>query len=339
MKPDFATIAESRGTSEKTAHTSGPTAKKKMIRHHRGRASLKERTLKNSRAWSRLTKKENGAGLGRAESSGGEGELTHDRHGEAQSTWKKVAVVVHSGAAEKVMLEEHVSRDRHQANSEVQEPKGVQRTRRRRTSRIMGSKSCRSELLKDSYARARCRREKTSRRLCQKDHRCRLHGRQDNAPILELREEVRAGQASKRRKVGTATPSWSVCWHAELVVRGSGCHRDDIGGDVAMKEDSAHENSAGHPSSSGSDSSRRITTKREPREVRDEQTSTTEQHVPRRISRKTTLSEHAVAVTTQEALGGYCQKTMEIADVENNTLNWVSISSAGVLDRAAAQLF
>ena len=62
-------------------HTGGPTAlMKKMIRHHRGRASLKERALKKSRAWRRLTKKENGAGLRRAESPGGEGEMTHDLH-------------------------------------------------------------------------------------------------------------------------------------------------------------------------------------------------------------------------------------------------------------------
>ena len=37
------------------------------------------------------------------------------------------------------------------------------------------------------------------------------------------------GQASKRRKVGTAVPCWSVCWHAELVVRGGGCHRARAG--------------------------------------------------------------------------------------------------------------
>ena len=54
---------------------------------------------------------------------------------------------------------------------------------------------------------------------------------------------------------------------------------DDIGGDV-VTEDSADENSARHTSFSGSISRRRITTKREPREVRDEQTSTSEQHVP-----------------------------------------------------------
>ena len=94
-----------------------PTAlMKRMIKHHRGRASLKERTLKNSRAWRRLTKKESGAGLSRAESPGGEGELTHDQHsttllnhllsrnaGGDQWTWKKVTVVVDSGAAENVM--------------------------------------------------------------------------------------------------------------------------------------------------------------------------------------------------------------------------------------------
>ena len=99
-----------------------------------------------------------------------------------------------------------------------------------------------------------------------------------------------------------------------------------------MRRDSADENSAGHPSSSGSDSRRRITTEREPREVRGEQSSTSERHIPRRISRKTTPSEHAVAVTTQEALDGSREKTMRIANVENNTLNWVSISSAGALD-------
>ena len=47
---------------------------------------------------------------------------------------------------------------------------------------------------------------------------------------------------------------------------------DDIGGDVVMTDD-ADENRAEHPSSSGSDSRRRITTKKEPREVRDAQTS------------------------------------------------------------------
>ena len=54
---------------------------------------------------------------------------------------------------------------------------------------------------------------------------------------------------------------------------------DDNGEDVVMREDTAGENRADHPY--GSNSRRRITTKREPREVRDEQTSITEQHVPR----------------------------------------------------------
>ena len=72
--------------------------------------------------------------------------------------------------------------------------------------------------------------------------------------------------------------------------------------------------------------------KREPREVRDEETSTTEQCVPRRISGKTTPQDRAVAVATQEALDGYREKTMRIANVENDTLNWVSISSAGAVD-------
>ena len=98
--------------------------------------------------------------------------------------------------------------------------------------------------------------------------------------------------------------------------------------------DSADENSAGHQSSSGSDSRSRITTKREPREVRGEQWRTTEQHVARRITRKTTRQEHAVAVTTQEALDGYREKTMRIANVEDKKLNWVSISQAVALHDA-----
>ena len=102
---------------------------------------------------------------------------------------------------------------------------------------------------------------------------------------------------------------------------------DHIGGDVAMGRDSADENSAGHPSPSGSDGRRRITTKREPREVRHDQSSSTEQHVPRMISGRTTPQERAVAVTSQEALDGYRESTMTIAKVDNKTLNWVSISS------------
>ena len=92
---------------------------------------------------------------------------------------------------------------------------------------------------------------------------------------------------------------------------------DDIGDDVVMREDTAEENRAEHPSS-GSDSRRRITTKREPREVRDSQTSVTEQPVPRSILKKTTLLEHALEVTTQEALDGYREKTMLIANFENS---------------------
>ena len=60
--------------------------------------------------------------------------------------------------------------------------------------------------------------------------------------------------------------------------------------------------------------------KREPREVRDDQPSTTEPQ------------ERAVAVTTQEALDGSREKTMRIANVENKVLNWVSILSAGAHD-------
>ena len=51
---------------------------------------------------------------------------------------------------------------------------------------------------------------------------------------------------------------------------------DDTGGGVAMEGETGDQSSAGHSNPSGPDSRRRITTKREPREVRDEQSSTTE---------------------------------------------------------------
>ena len=104
------------------------------------------------------------------------------------------------------------------------------------------------------------------------------------------------------------------------------------GGVLATRGNGADENSGGHPSSAGPDSRRRITTKREPREVRDELSSTTEQHVPKRIFWKTKPQERAVAVTTHEALDGSREKTISIANVENNALKWVSISSARALD-------
>ena len=90
---------------------------------------------------------------------------------------------------------------------------------------------------------------------------------------------------------------------------------DHVDGDVVMRED---ENNGGHPSREWPDSRRRITTKREPREAREERSTTAEQHIPREILRKTTPHEHAVAVTTQEALDGSREKTMRIANVENN---------------------
>ena len=71
---------------------------KKMIKHHRGRASLKERTLKNSRAWRRLTKKpvdtrpafhylaEDDEG---EQASGGLNHLVSRNVGGAQWTWEE----------------------------------------------------------------------------------------------------------------------------------------------------------------------------------------------------------------------------------------------------------
>ena len=68
------------------------------------------------------------------------------------------------------------------------------------------------------------------------------------------------------------------------------------------------ENSAGHPSSAESDSRSRITTKREPRE--------------------SVMSNRAPLNSTFRE--GYPGKRRH--NVENNTLNWVSISLAGALD-------
>ena len=53
---------------------------------------------------------------------------------------------------------------------------------------------------------------------------------------------------------------------------------------------------------------------------------------PRRISGKTTPQGHAVAVTTQEASDGSREETVRVANIENNSLTWVSISSAGAFD-------
>ena len=104
----------------------------------------------------------------------------------------------------------------------------------------------------------------------------------------------------------------------------------DTGDDVAMEEENEGERSAGDSNPSGPDSRRKITTEREPREARHEQSIATSQNVPRRMSGKT--QGHAAAVTTQEASDGSREKTMSVANIENRSLNWVSISSAGALD-------
>ena len=59
----------------------------------------------------------------------------------------------------------------------------------------------------------------------------RLHARKDNTPILEFGEKILYVPAKPATggKLGTAIPSWSVCWHAELVVRDSGCRRARAG--------------------------------------------------------------------------------------------------------------
>ena len=150
-----------------------------------------------------------------------------------------------------------------------------------------------------------------------------LDTEQDSTPRLQSHTEDPQHQA--RNPASPQALTWSG--PAPDVTRASG--EDRAGGDVVMRED---ENDRGHPSSTGPDSRRRITTRREPREVRDELSSTTEQHVPKRIFLKTAPQERAVAVTTHEALDGSREKAIRIANVENNALMWVSISSARALD-------
>ena len=76
----------------------------------------------------------------------------------------------------------------------------------------------------------------------------------------------------------------------------------------------------------------KITTKREPREARDEQSAVTGLHVPRWMSRKTTPQGPCGCCHHARGIGRSREKTMRVANIENNSLNWVSISSAGALD-------
>ena len=71
----------------------------------------------------------------------------------AQWTWKKVTVEIDSGAAENAMLRSMFFEILTEENGEVQEKDS--KYQEKSTSRITGSKSCPSELLRDLYARAR----------------------------------------------------------------------------------------------------------------------------------------------------------------------------------------
>ena len=95
--------------------------------------------LKNARTWKRILRKVSGAGLRSIESPDGEGEFTRDRQftisqrklvprsaAGTRCTWKKVTVVVDFRECD---ADDHVSRDRDQANREVQEWKRIQGTR------------------------------------------------------------------------------------------------------------------------------------------------------------------------------------------------------------------
>ena len=111
---------------------------KKMLKHHRGRVRLKEKMLKNSRAWRRWRKKKSRVTRWR------EGELTHDQHSTVSPKMTKTSteppglpkrrggsVDVEDGhrggglrSSRECQAEEHVSRDRHQTNRGPRMEKG-----------------------------------------------------------------------------------------------------------------------------------------------------------------------------------------------------------------------
>ena len=86
--------------------------------------------------------------------------------------------------------------------------------------------------------------------------------------------------------------------------------KDHIGGDVAMRRDSADDDSAGHPSLSeqtaGEEPQRKGNHVKSAMRKR-ASPSTTFQEESRK-KKKTKLSEHPVAVTTREALDGTARK-------------------------------
>ena len=88
------------------------------------------------------------------------------------------------------------------------------------------------------------------------------------------------GSSASRVRPSAITVADHGTGTSDVARAGSEEHNDD---DVAMDGDGADDDSARHPNPSGSDSRRMITTKRETRRVRVGQSSTAEQHVPRRL--------------------------------------------------------
>ena len=76
------------------------------------------------------------------QASGGLNHLVQRNVGVAQWTWKKVIVVVDSGAAEKSDAEEHVPRNIHRGIKEIQLLRKVQRDQEESKARTMDSKPC-----------------------------------------------------------------------------------------------------------------------------------------------------------------------------------------------------
>ena len=74
----------------------------------------------------------------------------------------------------------------------------------------------------DEQVRPRQRRKDTAAKTT------RAKGQHTDSGVWR-KDPAHARQTSERRKVGAAVPPRSVCWHAELIVRGSGCHRAGTG--------------------------------------------------------------------------------------------------------------
>ena len=100
-----------------------------------------------------------------------------------------------------------------------------------------------------------------------------------------------------------------------------------------MGEGNADGTRAELPIPAGMNFRTRITMKRESLGGGNEQTNTDAHRVAKGMTGETAPSGRAVAVTAQEATDPFRENAVRIANVQRNISNWVTNSSAGVLDR------